>query len=162
ERITRITEAQGQIAAAKAQMARIAAPSDAQMRQLREALKREADLRLKLELARVSVTFIPSEALELTVLAGENPGTFACVPESAISLSGTPNLSFAIEGVGQFEVNGPATNYNKLKEDLEKERLAISELQSQFQTTDPDALEARRQEKSQVDSEIRQATRAVS
>ena len=111
ERLKRITEAQGQIAAANTKKAGIVAPSDAEMRRLRDLLKRETDLRRQLELARITATFVPSEDLDLTVLVGEKPGELACQSGSTISLAGTPNLSFVINGVGRFDVNGPVSNY---------------------------------------------------
>jgi predicted RecB family nuclease len=160
--LKRIAEAQGQITAGSTKKAEIVAPSDAEMRRLRDLLKRETDLRRQLELARVTATFVPSEDLELMVLVGEKPGELACQSGSTISLAGTPNLSFVIDGVGRFDVNGPVTNYTQIKQDLEQQRLALSAITRQFDTTDPEILEARRQAHAQLNSEIQQAGRALS
>jgi regulator of replication initiation timing len=162
ERLKRIAEAQAQIAAARAKKAGIVAPSDAEVRQLRDLLERETDLRRQLELARVTSAFVPSQDLELTVLVGEKPGDLACPSGSTISLAGAPNLSFVITGVGHFDVNGPVTNYNQIERDLEQERLALSALSRQFDTTDLEILEARRQAHALLNSEIQQAGKALS
>ncbi|MFZ0592430.1 MAG: hypothetical protein WAM39_18375, partial [Bryobacteraceae bacterium] len=162
ERLKRIAEAQGQIAAADTKKAGIAAPSDAEMRRLRDLLKRETDLRRQLELARVTATFVPCQDLQLTVMVGGKPGELACQSGSTISLAGTPNLSFVINGVGRFDVNGPVTNYGQIEQDLEQERLVLSVVARQFDTTDPEILEARRQAAAQLNSEIQQAERALS
>jgi hypothetical protein len=74
ERFKRITEARGQGTAASAKKAGIAAPSDSEMRRLHEALKRETDLRRRLELARVTATFVPGKDLELNGPGGREPG----------------------------------------------------------------------------------------
>src|SRR5207302_1539028 len=76
--------------------------------------------------------------------------------------AGTPNLSFVVDGVGRFDVNGPVTNYTQVEEDLEQERLALSAITRQFDTADPEILEARRQAATQLNSEIQQAGRALS
>lgn len=162
DRLKRIAEAQGQIAAASTKKAEIVAPCDAEMRRLRDLLKRETDLRRQLELARVTATFVPSADIELTVIVGEKPGELACQSGSTISLAGTPNLSFVINGVGRFDVNGPVTNYSQIEQDLEQERMALSAVTREFDTNDPEILEARRQAAAQLNSEIQQAGRALS
>jgi hypothetical protein len=98
----------------------------------------------------------------LTVIVGEKPGELACQSGSTISLAGTPNLSFVINGVGRFDVNGPVTNYSQIEQDLEQERMALSAVTREFDTNDPEILEARRQAAAQLNSEIQQAGRALS
>ncbi len=163
ERLKRITEAQGQIAAASTKKAGIVAPSDAEMRRLRDLLKRETDLRRQLELARVSATFVPSEDLELTVLVGEKPGELAC-PIGFHDFSRwhtEPEFCHQRSGSLRCERPGNATT-PQIEQDLEQERLALSALTRQFDTTDPEILEARRQANAQLNSEIQQAGRALS
>jgi DNA repair protein SbcC/Rad50 len=153
-RLGSIANAQLKIVAAQEKKVGILAPSEQELRELRSLVALETDCRRKLELARVTVGFVPESAVEIEVLLGEQPGQHLCQPGIPIQLAGSPNLEFVLTGVGRFEVSGPATDCASVRAELEECQKGLARFMERFQIADPDILGERRRMHQELDAEI--------
>jgi DNA repair exonuclease SbcCD ATPase subunit len=161
KRLFGLMEEQARLKAASDHRAALVAPTASEMRALRQSLDREHEARRRLELARITVSFMPENAIRIEVHAGEQPGVLQAQEGVAVRLLGSPNLAFSIPGAGRFEVNGPVTDFAGLRKKLEEERAALAAFASRFDTMDCEVLEQRRQLEAQLTADLRKATDAI-
>jgi DNA repair exonuclease SbcCD ATPase subunit len=161
QRLAEIAAAKMQMQTAVEKKAELNAPTEAQVRELRAVLAKETDARRRLDLARITVGFVPEARIEVQVIAGEQPGTVICEAGERVLFSGAPNLNFAIPGVGQFDASGPVADYESIRRDLDEHRAWIASFTGQFGAADPDVLDNRRREAAEFDAGIRETHRAI-
>jgi hypothetical protein len=142
--------------------AAVKAPTEAQLLELRASLAQETDARRRLDLARITVDFVPETRIKVHVSNGEQPGTIVCEPGERVVLPGAPNLAFTIEGIGRLEASGPVADYESIRRALGQRRNWIGAFAAQFGTADPEVLESRRREMAELDTKVRNAQDNVS
>ena len=162
QRLAEIAAAQKQMQAAVEKKTALNAPTEAQVRELRAGLAKDTDARRRLDLARITVGFVPETRTEVEVIAGERPGTLVCEAGERVIFPGAPNLTFAIPGVGQFDASGPVADYESVRRDLDEQRASMASFAGKFGAGDPDVLDNRRREAAEFDAGIRETSRSIS
>jgi DNA repair exonuclease SbcCD ATPase subunit len=159
--MSEVAASQQEMQLAIAEKTALNAPTETQLRDLRAALTQETDAHRKLDLARITVGFVPETRIEVHVVTGEQPGAIVCEPGEPVVLPGAPNLAFSIAGVGRFDARGPVGDYEAVRCVLDERRKWIAAFANQFGTADPEVLEGRRHQAADFDSSIRSARNLI-
>ena len=162
QRLGALAAAQSEIATATEKEQQLHAPTAVRLRELRAALAGKTDAHRRLEMARVSVCFVPEKALSITVLTGEDAGTFTASAGQRVVLAGAPNLTFTVPGIGQVEATGPVTDYEEVRRDLRNYSECVEVFAGEFGSADPEVLQARQLDAERLEAGLQEARRVIS
>jgi uncharacterized protein YhaN len=131
-----IAQANIQIHSAEQDRKSLRVPAPARFQELRSNTGKVAELRQRLDLARVKLSFTPERDCEIRI-AGSN---LKAVPGQPLELAGDPNLAFSIIGVGQFAVAGPVNDFESTQRALKTQLAWLDGFGQEFGTSNLDEI----------------------
>jgi len=136
-------------------------PTANEIRAIRAAMRDLDKAMAQLDSAMLHVRIEPTADLSIDMQQGERSDGQQDASSGDIRLSGSPTVEFTIEGVGRFEVTGPAVSVEELREECRRIESNITRLTEAFGSQDLDELEQLHQQGVELDRQIDEADKML-
>ena len=140
-RIESAAAAQLEVERCRGAISNLGGPSQAQLTQIRAAIKVRDEAKLRLESSLIALEIHPIANSTVHVLSGDQAGQHAVLAGQSTRISGSPAVEIDIPGFGRIRATGPTASTAEYKRQLEGATAEVQELVKPYCTDDLSRLE---------------------